>query len=104
MPIPAFAGTSLDVALCAEALGEDAQRDRPPIGVEGMLAGAGRAADESEATFAGELLNAPAECLDATRDMQRIDRYAGGERVPFEAIERQELLVHASSSSSCLGR
>ena len=43
----------LDVALCAKALGEDAQRDR--------LAGAGRAGDEGEAAFADELLNAPAE-------------------------------------------
>ena len=47
----------LDVALVAEALGEDAQRDG--------LAGAGRAGDEGEAALADELLDAPAERLDA---------------------------------------
>src|SRR6202035_2144428 len=43
----------LDVALRSEALGENAQRDG--------LAGAGGAGDESEAAFADELLDAPAE-------------------------------------------
>ena len=47
----------LDVALLAEALGENAQGDG--------LAGAGRAGDEGEAAFADELLDAPAERLDA---------------------------------------
>ena len=45
--------SDLDVALRAEALGENAQRDG--------LAGAGGAGDEGEAAFADELLDAPAE-------------------------------------------
>src|ERR1700692_1637659 len=45
----------LDVALRAEALGENAQRDG--------LAGAWGAGDEGEAAFADELLDAPAERL-----------------------------------------
>jgi hypothetical protein len=35
--------------------------------------------------------------------VQRLDRHAGGERVPLEAVEREQFLVHASSPSS-LGR
>ena len=38
------------------------------------------------------------------RDMQRLDRHVGRERVPLEAIEGEQLLVHVSSPSSCLGR
>ena len=51
----------LDVALSAEPLGENAQGDR--------LAGAGRAGDEGEAALADELLDAPAERLDASADV-----------------------------------
>jgi len=85
----------LDVALRREPLGENAQRHR--------LAGAGRAGDEGKAAFAGELLDPPAERLDLRRDTQRLDRHVGGERVPLEAVECEQLLVHVSSPSS-LGR
>src|SRR5260221_10503843 len=69
----------LDVGLGAEPLRENAQRDR--------LAGAGRAGDEGEAALADELLDAPAERLDASADVERLDRHVGSERVPLEAIE-----------------
>jgi hypothetical protein len=49
--------------LCDEALGENAQRDG--------LVGAGGAGDEGEAAFADELLDAPAERLDAARLRRR---------------------------------
>src|SRR5205807_5052655 len=86
----------LDVTLRAEPLGEDAQRNR--------LAGAGCAGDEGKAALANQLLDAPAERLDAPRDMQRLNRYVGCERVPLEAVEGEQLLVHVSSPSSFLGR
>ena len=40
------------------------------------------------------------------RDVQRLDRHLGRERVPLEAVEGQQLLVHRVSSSSLrrLGR
>src|SRR5271166_6365202 len=71
----------LDIALTAEPLRENAQRDR--------LAGAGRAGDEGEAAFADELLDPPAERLDAPADVERLDRHVGRERVPLEAIKGQ---------------
>jgi hypothetical protein len=86
----------LDVALRCESLGEDAQRDR--------LAGAGSAGDEREAALASELLDPPAERLDARRDAQRLDRHVRGERIPLEAVEREQLLVHVSSPCSSFGR
>ena len=85
-----------DVALSAEPLRENTQRDR--------LASAGRAGDEGEAALADELLDAPAERLDASADVERLDRHVGSERVPLEAIEGQHLLVHVSSPSSFFGR
>jgi hypothetical protein len=85
----------LDVALRREPLAEDAQGDR--------LAGAGRSGDESKTAFAGKLLDAPAERLDTRGDAERLDRDIRGERIPLEAIERQQFLVHVSSPSS-LGR
>src|SRR5260370_39782136 len=69
----------LDVALRAEALGENAQRDG--------LAGAGGAGDEGEAAFAGELLDAPAERLDTARHAQRLDRHGARGRGPLQAGE-----------------
>jgi hypothetical protein len=88
------------VTLVAEALGEDAQGDG--------LARTGHAGDEGEAALADELLDAPAERLDAARDVQRLDRHVGGEGVPLEAVKREHLLVHEPSPSSslvsCLGR
>src|SRR6267378_1891797 len=60
--------------------------------------------DEGEAAFANQLLDAPAKRLDAPRDMERLDRHVGRERIPFEAIEREQLLVHVSSPCSSLGR
>jgi hypothetical protein len=86
----------LDIALSAEPLGENAQRHR--------LAGAGRAGDEGEAAFADELLDGPAERLDASAEVERLDRHVGSERVPLEAIEGQHLLVHVSSPSWSFGR
>jgi hypothetical protein len=86
----------LDVALSCEPLGENTQRDR--------LAGAGRTGDEGEATLADELLDAPAERLDASADVKGLDRHVGSEGVPLETIESQHLLVHLSSPSSSFGR
>ena len=83
------------VALRRQRCGQDAQG--------GGFAAAGRAGDQGEATFAGELLHPPAEQFQARGDVQRLGRHVGGERVPFEAVEREHLVVHASSPSS-LGR
>src|SRR5258708_4050778 len=83
---------ALDVTLRREALGEDAQG--------GGLAGAGRAGDESKAALADELLDPPAEGRNARRDVERLGRHIGGEGVPLQAIKREQLLVHGSSSSS----
>ena len=90
------AHTDLGVTLRREAIGEKAQSDR--------LAGAGSAGNEGEAAFANQLLDTPAERLDARRDMERLNRHVRGKRIPFEAIEREHLLVHVASPSSFLGR
>src|SRR5258708_4978763 len=76
--------------------GEKAQGDR--------LAGAGSPGDEGEAAFATQLLDAPAERFDAPRDMERLHGHVGRKRIPLEAIEREQLLVHVSSPCSSLGR
>jgi CoA-transferase family III len=60
------------------------------------------AAARSRAAFADELLEAPAERLDAARHMQCLDRHVGRERVPLQAVESQHLLVHGVSPSSFL--
>jgi hypothetical protein len=86
----------LDVMLLREPLGENAQGNR--------LAGAGSPGDEGEAAFANQLLDAPAERLDAPRDMERFDRHVGRKRIPFEAIEREQLLIHVSSPCASFGR
>jgi hypothetical protein len=85
-----------DVALCR-------QRWSARMRKTGGFAAAGRAGDEGEAAFGGQLLDAPAERFQARGDVQRLGRHVGGERVPFEAVEREHLVVHASSPSS-LGR
>ena len=90
------AQADLDVTLLREPLGENAQGDR--------LACAGSPGDEGEAAFADQLLDAPAERLDARRGMERLDRHVGRKRIPFEAVEREQLLVHVSSPCSSLGR
>ena len=90
------AQADLDVTLLREPLGENAQGDR--------LACAGSPGDEGEAAFANQLLDAPAEQLDARRGMERLDRHVGRKRIPFEAVEREQLLVHVSSPCSSLGR
>ena len=90
------AQADLDVTLLREPLGENAQGDR--------LAGAGSPGDEGEAAFANQLLDAPAERLDAPRGMERLDRHVGRKWIPFEAIEREQLLVHVSSPCSSFGR
>ena len=83
------------VALRRQRSGQNAQG--------GGLAAAGHAGDQGEAAVAGELLNAPAERLQARGDVQRLGRDVGRERVPFEAVERQHFVIHPSSPSS-LGR
>src|SRR5260221_9867721 len=90
------AHADLDVTLLRESLGEKAQGDR--------LAGAGSPGDEGEAAFANQLLDAPAERFDAPRDMERLHGHVGRKRIPLEAIEREQLLVHVSSPCSSLGR
>src|ERR1700739_61868 len=79
----------LHVALRGEPLAQDAQGDR--------LARAGIAGEESKAPLAGELLDAPAACFAAWRDVESLGRNVRSEGVPFEAIERQEVFVHGSS-------
>jgi len=86
---------NLHVTLGGKRCGQDAQ--------DGGLAGAGSAGDEGEAAFAHELLDPPAERFQAGGDMQRRGRHGGSERIPFEAVQREHLVVHASSPSS-LGR
>ena len=90
------AHADLDVTLLGEPLGENPQGDR--------LAGAGSPGDEGEAAFADQLLDAPAERRDARRDMKRLHRHVGRKRIPFEAVEREHLLVHVSSPCSSFGR
>ena len=84
-----------DVALRGQMFGQDAQGDR--------LAAARSTGDEGKAALAGELADPPAEGMQACGDMQGLGRHTGGEGVPLEAVEGQQLLVHGSSASS-LGR
>jgi hypothetical protein len=69
-----------------KAIGKDAQGDG--------LADAGGAGDEGKAAFTGKLLDPPAERFDALGGVERLDRHVGGEGIPFEAVERQQLLAH----------
>ena len=84
-----------------------ARRDKP-LGEQAhdhAFAGAGVALDEREAALAQvRLFDAPAEVLDLRRHMERLDRHLRGERVPFEAIQGQEFLVHTASSFSAVGK
>jgi hypothetical protein len=58
---------------------------------------------QGEAAFAGELLHAPTESFQARGDVQRLGWHVGSERVPLQTVQREHLVIHASSPSS-LGR
>jgi hypothetical protein len=56
--------------------------------------------DQSKTAFAQMcLFDAPAEVLDLRRHIERLDRHLRGERVVFEAIQSEELLIHGFVSS-----
>ena len=76
----------LYVALRRQPLGEHAQRHR--------LAQPGQPGDQGKAALADELLDAPAERLQAGADVERLDRYLGSKGIPLQAVQRQQLLVH----------
>jgi hypothetical protein len=61
--------------------------------------------DEREAALPQvRLFDAPAEVLDLRRHMQSLDRHLCGERIPLEAIQGQEFLIHTASSFSRVGK
>jgi hypothetical protein len=68
---------------------------RPAQG--GRLTAAGHAGDQGEAAVAGELLDPPAERFQTRGDVQRLGRHVGRERVPFEAAQREHLVVHEAA-------
>ncbi len=73
-----------------QALGQQAQGD--------TLAGAGIALDHGEAALTHQgLFDPPAEVLQLRRDAQRLERQFGGEGVPLQAIQSQQLMVHGES-------
>ena len=75
------------------ALGEQAKGD--------ALAGAGLAGDEGEAALAYQmLLDAAAEALDSRGGHEAVERQVGGERVPLQAIEGEQLAIHQRSPCS----
>src|SRR5258708_37872839 len=78
------------IAQCGESFSKQAQRHG--------LARARRPADQRKTTLADELLDTPAERLDACGYLQRLGVYVGGERAPLQTIERQPLLGHGLSS------
>ena len=86
------------------------QKVMPALGEEPedhTLPRARLAGDEREAALADEvLLDPPAELIDPRSHEQRLVREVGRERVPLEAIESEQLLVHVDDSSSVsrLGR
>ena len=77
----------LHVALAPRPLGEHAQRDR--------LAHA-RAAPVTRAKPPSPTSCSTRQQNDSRRraDVERLDRHVGSERVPLQAIQRQQLLVH----------
>ena len=81
-----------DVAFGRQLLGQDAQT--------GGLAGSRFACDDGKSAFGDQMADAAAEGVDARGDMQRLGRHAGSERVPFEAVEGEQRLVHGSAPSS----
>ena len=82
----------LDVAFARQSVGQDAQT--------GGLAGSRIAGDDGKAALGDQMADAAAEGVDARRDMQRLGRHAGGERIPFEPVEGEQRLVHGSVPSS----
>jgi hypothetical protein len=81
----------LHIAKTRKPLGEHAQRHG--------FAHAGRAGDHREATFAGKLLDAPAERFRARRHLQRLNRDVRRERIKFEPVQGEQLLIHGFSPS-----
>ena len=86
----------LDIAQSRQPLGEYAQRHR--------LAQPREPGDQGEAALAHELLDAPAERIQARPDVERLDRDLGGKRIPLQSIQREQFLVHDCSDGSSLGR
>jgi len=89
--LPAGVLFALDV-YSAKPLGKDAQRHG--------LARSGRAGDQRKAALAGELLDPPAEGVDARGDVESLDGNVGREGVPLEAVKGEVLLGHDASPSS----
>src|ERR1700747_1510882 len=82
-----------EFVLPPQALGEQPQHH--------TLATAGIAGDEGEAALAQQaMFDAPAEAVNLTADQQRLGGHFRRERIPFESIEREQLLVHDGGSSS----
>src|SRR5262249_10785411 len=74
--------------------------DQEPQG--DALADAGLAGDEREAALAGEVLDPPAKALHRRREPQRLGRHVGGEGIPLEAVQCEQLLRHGALSSSAV--
>ena len=77
----------------AETIGEQAEGD--------ALSGAGLAGDQGEAALAHEMLFDPdAEAVDGGAGHEAVDRQIGGERVPLQAVQREQFAVHDVSPRS----
>ena len=68
-----------DITQGGQSRGEQAERDGLPR--------AGIAENDREATFAGEVLDTPAEAVQACGHMQRLDGHVGRKGIPFQPIE-----------------
>src|SRR5256885_2195029 len=85
---------------------DDADRQicqaREPLGEhshDDTLSGSWVSMNEREPPFTQmRLLDAPAEVLDLSRDVQRLDGDLRDEGVIFQAVQSQQFLVHAGSS------
>src|ERR1700678_1247265 len=84
-------GADDDVAERAESLSQETQRH--------ALAASGIARDHHEAAVAHGEFDATAEGVDGGRHVQGLDRDVGSEGVKLQTEEREQLLVHGSSSS-----
>ncbi len=83
-------GTDPEPVRAAEAVGEHAQRH--------ALSGAGLAGDQREAALAHKMmLDSEAEAVDGGAHHEAVDRKVGGEGVPFEPVEGEQLAVHDGS-------
>ena len=86
-----------EVGQALEARGEDAKGD--------ALAGAGHPRNQREAALAHvAVLDPPGEVVDAGGGEQRLGGQLRGERVPLQAVEREQGLVHGTGSSGSKGR